>query len=226
MKTKMIGYLKIVFALALVVVCSCSQPTSELQAQETGKFTDTRDGKTYKTVKIGDLWIMSENFAYKPEKGKYWAYNNDSANVAKYGYLYDWETAKQIAPKGWHLPSEAEFKVIKKACGGKRDVFKYLGGTMEKVYKQLAPGGKSGFNAQFGGEMRFGGFRNITNIGDYWSSTNAMEGPTHYIIDSKKDGKATSFLDSKDGVAYLGSCDAPTSCKSVRLIKDNETITK
>ena len=51
---------------------------------------------------------MAENLAYKPEQGNFWAYGNDSNNVAKYGYLYDWETAKKVAPKGWHLPTESD----------------------------------------------------------------------------------------------------------------------
>jgi uncharacterized protein (TIGR02145 family) len=38
------------------------------------------------------------NLAYKPKEGNFWAFNNDSGNVTKYGYLYDWETAKKVAP--------------------------------------------------------------------------------------------------------------------------------
>jgi uncharacterized protein (TIGR02145 family) len=42
-------------------------------SQETGTLKDPRDGKVYKTIKIGNQWVMAQNLAYKPEKGKYWA---------------------------------------------------------------------------------------------------------------------------------------------------------
>ncbi|MCK9611990.1 MAG: FISUMP domain-containing protein [Bacteroidales bacterium] len=85
-----------------------------------GTFTDARDGKTYKTVIIGNQTWMAENLAYKATKGC-WAYDDNEANVAKYGYLYNWETAKTVCPVGWHLPSEAEFIAMIQHLGGKKE---------------------------------------------------------------------------------------------------------
>jgi uncharacterized protein (TIGR02145 family) len=83
-----------------------------------GQLTDKRDGKTYKTVKIGNQVWMAENLAFKPSSGNYWAYDDDNSNVAKYGYLYDWETALDVCPAGWHLPSDKEWPVLTDYLGG------------------------------------------------------------------------------------------------------------
>jgi uncharacterized protein (TIGR02145 family) len=82
-----------------------------------GTFSDSRDGKVYKTVKIGKQIWMAENLAYKMSTGC-WAYNNDQTNVTTYGYLYSWESAKKACPTGWHLPSDAEWKQLTDYLGG------------------------------------------------------------------------------------------------------------
>jgi hypothetical protein len=50
-----------------------------------GTFTDTRDGQTYKTVKMpdGKTW-MAENLNYQT-KGGSWCYENSADSCKKYG---------------------------------------------------------------------------------------------------------------------------------------------
>jgi uncharacterized protein (TIGR02145 family) len=171
-------------------------------AQESGSFTDTRDGKTYQTIKIGTQTWMAENFAYKPEKGNFWAYGEDKKNVEKYGFLYDLETAKMIVPVGWHLPSKDEWETL----------YNYLDGEGKVVYQKVIQGGSSGFNALLSGYCL--------------AST-----PPDYILMDAYTGFWTSTPDDEKGAWSFGinafSEDAhvvgsnPEGCGlSVRLIKD------
>ncbi len=102
---------------------------------------DPRDNNEYSIVKIGSQIVMAENLAYKPNSGNFWVFGDNQNNVKKYGYLYDWLTAKTIAPVGWHLPSKFEWETM----------FKFLGGQATAVYDAIKVGGISGFNAVLGG---------------------------------------------------------------------------
>ena len=79
-------------------------------------LTDPRDGKTYKTVIIGDQTWMAENLAYETENS--FGYDDSVANREKYGRLYTWDAAISACPSGWRLPTKYEitytlFRTIK-----------------------------------------------------------------------------------------------------------------
>ena len=118
---------------------------------------------------------MAENLAYKADSGC-WVYDNDESNVATYGYLYDWETAKKVCPKGCHLPSTEEWQTLIDYLGGK-DV---AGGKLKATSGWKSPNkgatNESGFSALPSGR---GGvisssdskFWNMGKQGYWWSAS-------------------------------------------------------
>jgi len=105
---------------------------------ETGTVTDI-DGNVYQTVKIGNQWWMSENLKVTHYRngdaipnvtdatewsnlitGAYCNYGNDVNNATTYGRLYNWyavNDSRNIAPEGWHVSSDAEWKTLEMYLG-------------------------------------------------------------------------------------------------------------
>jgi len=79
-------------------------------AQQKGTLTDPRDGKKYKTVKIGTQTWMAENLNYASEGSR--CYDGKPENCNKYGRLYFWKDALEVCPTGWHLASKKEWKEL------------------------------------------------------------------------------------------------------------------
>jgi uncharacterized protein (TIGR02145 family) len=116
---------------------------------------------------------MAENLAYKASSGC-WSYNNNDSSVSKYGYLYNWETAKISCPSGWHLPGDTEWTILINNLGGEKIAGSKMKATTD--WKHDVNGyatDSSGFNALPTG--RYDSNNNIfSHFGEstsFWSAT-------------------------------------------------------
>jgi len=146
----------------LTIVILFTFSLSNLKAQTTGTFEDSRDGKIYKTIQIGKQVWFAENLAFKADSGS-WAYDNDNDNVEKYGYLYNWKTAQNVCPDGWHLPTKLEFETLLDNNGGISN--------KKANYTALIPSGNSGFLTIFAGWRTYGVCSEKDKEAYFWSAS-------------------------------------------------------
>ena len=114
-----------------------------------GSLVDSRDGQTYKTVKIGSQTWLAQNLNFKTEKSL--CLDNDSTNCAEFGSIYTWADAMKACPAGWHLPTEKDWKTLINAVGDSTTAANALKSSEGWVgYKDINGGGPDeyGFSVQ------------------------------------------------------------------------------
>ncbi|MEI7498899.1 MAG: FISUMP domain-containing protein [Bacteroidota bacterium] len=163
------------------------------------------DGNNYATVQIGTLksgkqtWMAENlNVGVRIDAGtldqtnnniiEKYCYNNDEANCAIYGGLYQWNEMMQyvttpevkgICPTGWHIPTDGEWTTLTTFLEGESVV----GGKMKSIGTiQTGTGlwntpntgatNESGFTAVPAGcRCYYGPFNTIGYSGTWWSSS-------------------------------------------------------
>ncbi|MFH2036742.1 MAG: FISUMP domain-containing protein [Candidatus Zixiibacteriota bacterium] len=103
----------IIFGLILSL---SSNSFSQTSTSQFSTFTDPRDNNIYKSVQIGDKIWMAENLRYATNSGS-WCWKNEEDSCITRGRLYNWETAMQSTPPGWHIPTDAEWKELETTLG-------------------------------------------------------------------------------------------------------------
>jgi uncharacterized protein (TIGR02145 family) len=208
-----------------------------------GKVMDI-DGNWYQTIKIGDQWWMAENLKVTHYRngdaipnvtdstewsglttGAYCEYNNDINNVAAYGRLYNWYSvndSRNIAPAGWHVPTDAEWKQLEMYLGmsqAEADAVDWRGndeggklkeaGTTHWNSPNTGATNESGFSGLPGGYRIFNSnYYDVGNLALFWSSTEYGSYPawTRYL----------GYYDSEVGRSY----DSKQDGFSVRCVRD------
>jgi len=169
------------------------------------QFTDSRDGKKYRTVVIGNQIWMAENLNYNASGSK--CYDNKPANCQKYGRLYNWSTAKTACPKGWHLPSRTEWEVLTEEVGGEKTEGKVLKATSGWNYDRKSGNGTDayGFSALPGGQSSDGLF-NSGGGGGYWWSSSELSASNACSRDVYYDNERAVYTSSDKSKLYSVRC--------------------
>ena len=149
-----------------------------------GSMTDERDGKVYRTVKIGNQVWMAENLNYYDStnlniKETSWCYgksdNKDSSTCDVTGRLYTWAAAITVCPSDWRLPSDADWDSLFSVVGGRSG-----GRNLKSLTGWYGDGGGTdsfGFSAIPGGHKSDGGaFFSVGIYAYFWSSTEREDG--------------------------------------------------
>lgn len=194
--------------LSTAPVLTPPPPATASTMRETPKmdtFRDDRDGHVYQTVSIGHQMWMAQNLNFKTAEGSMY-YDNDPKNGEPYGMLYSYKALAEACPKGWHLPSDAEWKQLEYSIGMSHedaDKEMYRG----NVAANLLEGGASNMNIKLSGRFGRGKFSGLGETAEFWSST-CDGNPITTRLFKKGDGR---ICRNKLGEAYI---------ISVRCVKD------
>ena len=185
------------------------------------------DGNVYATVKIGNQVWMAENLEvthYRngdtipnllpdlSDLGE-WA-DFIGSDFRNYGLLYDWymvTDSRNIAPKGWHVPSDAEWQTLIDHLGGKRTA----GGRMKDTGTEHWESPNTGAT----NESRFMGLPAGYVIEGGWPGG---EGHYAYFWSSTESGsdKALTRVLAYNYSSIARESSSQTTRLSVRCIKD------
>ncbi len=163
------------------------------------------DGNVYETVVIGDQCWMKENLKvthyrngdaipnvtdwydwFASTSGAYCNYGNYEGNSDVYGRLYNWyavDDSRGLAPEGWHVPSDAEWKQLEIYLGMSQagaDDINWRGwgvggklkeaGTEHWTTPNEGATNESGFTALPGG-VRIQYFESMFHAAEFWTSS-------------------------------------------------------
>jgi uncharacterized protein (TIGR02145 family) len=185
-----------------------------------GETVTDIDGNVYKTIKIGNQWWMAENLKvtrYRNgdqipniESGSEWSnlstgaycvFDNNESHAETYGYLYNWyavDDSRNIAPAGWHVPTDEDWKQLEIYLGMSRSEADASGYRGTNEGSKLAGNaslwedgdgdleinsefGTSGFSALPGGyRTSCGNYYLLGYYAYFWSSTEATSTYARY----------------------------------------------
>lgn len=238
-----LNYFKINFSISilalgfiLLILNGCKDDNTATPVNESGTLTDI-EGNVYQTVKIGNQWWMAQDLKVKKYRNgntirnaqsstdwvdttaAYCLYDN---NASAPGLLYNFYAVTDtgnIAPQGWHIPTDAEWKTLEMTLGMSQteaDKLTWRGTDQGEQLKVASPNGwtrfgdvwstnSSGFTALAGGCRLFNGvYANpgLFATGFWWTSTQHEEQEAFYrYLDYKNTDVFRSHVVKNYGMA-------------------------
>jgi uncharacterized protein (TIGR02145 family) len=210
-------------AMAVAMLFGCGNAPTE-PALVTGTVTDI-DGNVYRTVTIGSQVWMAENLKTTryndgsaiplvtdsvawlnlTTPGYCWYMNEAGSNKAVYGGLYNWHAVNSgvIAPRGWHVPSDAEWTTLTTYLGGDSVAGGNLKeeGTTHWLTPNVGATNSSGFSALGSGFRGYlARFQNLGGGACWWTATtNGALVAWYRMMGRGAASVGRSYTDMKDG---------------------------
>ena len=247
---------KIIFTCFISILC-----TMTFAQKNCPDTIFDQDGYTYHTVTIGNQCWLKENIRAKYDVdgilipkgdvetmviernpkvvGRCYPDGNQE-NHEDYGYLYTWEAAKKVCPKGWHLPTHVEWSDLQyhlmtnDYCGDSRlNIAKSLAaqeGWDESIVKcaignHATHNNSTDFTAMPAGEC-VDGFQDFGRNAYFWSATDLQDDDAYAFVLSCTctDPHMLSFHKSSfRSVRCLRDANAPATESTKPTKVDNET---
>lgn len=235
--------LQCVVILCLAFITSCQEDEEPVApVPETGTVIDI-DGNEYKTIKIGNQWWMAENLKvktfsdgtllYEQPNEADWINANQAyciyeANDDAPGLLYNYaavNSANKLAPQGWHIPTDEEWKTLEIHLGmslSDADKLAWRGSNQGEKLKIKSPEGwsiyESVWNTNESGFTALAGSCRLANgkwgnpglfcTGFWWTATGHSSDDAFY-----------RYLDYKNANVFRSNTSKQYGM-SVRCVKD------
>jgi len=147
------------------------------------EFIDSRDGKKYRTVRIGSQVWMAEDLKYDGQKYDGRRFDREDCRPESWWSAehYDWLTAKYVCPSGWHLPTLQEWNILIDFVGGRNVAGKKLLAEGSDDYLFSAQKGSEFIKRKSAGrdDWRYSAMgeyiTGIYGLGGWWTATEGIK---------------------------------------------------
>ena len=177
-------YLRLLIVALVVLFIQSSLSISPVHSQDITIGTQTWTSKNLEvsTFRNGEAIPEAKSKEELAKAGEnktaaFCYYYFDSKSGKVYGKLYNWyavNDSRGLAPKGYHIPSDAEWTILTNFLGGEDlagEKLKSKQGWKKNGKKSGNGNNSSGFNALPGGGNNYPDILNITDEGSWWSSS-------------------------------------------------------